>query len=280
MPTLMSVALTPFPRMTMSRFVMCVLPLLLATHAVAADPPAPRLVNDKPNEYVGQTLTFDRVELSGDTQRLPGRYGFTVKAGKMEFKPVPDGDQKIRFATPSQSEAVRSALQMFKPGSTHLARLTVQVEKLDRTDYVATIRRIDIIRFEDEGDEEGKEKVLVTVEDVAKDHKAFVGKWVVFDRVSLTKEVAKGPARMQIGVKTPDGTEFSPPAAEGGKGFRFSLPGKGLPVKTYLETRWKGDIDQPVRLVCRIAEPNGIVAVIYRIERVLEFPIEEKATDK
>jgi hypothetical protein len=241
-------------------------------------PTAARL-NERPQEFVGQTLVLDRVEVAGDAVRVPGRYGLAVKADKLDFKPVPEDGQRVRFATPGQGEAVRAALRAFKPGGTHLARLTVRVEKLDRADYVATVKRIDLLRFEDEGEAAG-DAIVATAEEVAADHKAFAGKWVAFDRVRLTKDTAAGPARMQIGVKTPAGTEFKPPAAESGKGFRFSLPDKGARAKTYLETRWGEDVDQPVRLVCKLGEQAGVVAVVRRIDRVVDFPAEEKAGEK
>lgn len=239
-------------------------------------PPTARQVADDPQDFVGQSLTFDRVQVAADWHRLPGRYGLAVKADGVEFKPAPAGPQKLRFVTPDQGEAVRAALAGQCPGDGDKTRLTCRIEQPAPGEYVATVRRLDAIRFEDEtAAPPGTGVAEVAVEDVVKDPGRYLARWVVFDGVRLTKEAKPGPSRMQIGVRSAAGVEFNPPGPGQRPPLWFSLAGAKR-GEQYRDTRHDEDVGRPVRLVCEITKPGlSHIAVIRRIDRVTDLAPEK-----
>lgn len=250
-----------------SLLVVCLSVSAALAHENPKDSPTPEQVNENPQIYVGKTLVFDHMTLRGKAKTSPRIFRFIISSPQTtEFFPIPRGVQRLFFGTPDKSERVNTFIKSLNAIKTHSVRMTCEIMKRSDEVYVASVRRMDLIRWEHPNNAQGRVEEAA-LEDVMSDPPKYVGKIIAFDRVEFTGKRANRPARFAFAVKNPSGTNLA-------ESFRkdqvvlFVTADKSAEVKNYVEKEFSNDRNHPLRLVCEFlkASEGKYFASIRRIE--------------
>lgn len=109
--------------------------------------PAPREltieeVNANPMRFMGQTLTFERVDLLPPVTTGAVRYRFTVRTpGGKVFKADRNSDQEVLFVSQNKDTNTKNFVESLKPDTIYKVTLTVQIQN-DKKGALAVIQRV------------------------------------------------------------------------------------------------------------------------------------------
>ncbi len=246
--------------------------------------PTPEQVNENPQMYVGKILVFDHMTLLGKPRTAPRAkiFRFIVSTEKTEFLPPIKDDQRIFFGTPDKGELANTFSQSLSADQKYLVRMTCEILKRGENEFIASVRRIDLIRYEHPSKPEGQVE-QATIEDVVKEPAKYVGKTLIFDRMEFTGKRKNRPARFSFAVKSPSGTNLAENHSEQ-QSVIFATPDKGAEVKRYIK-EGSSDLNRPLRFVCEFLKvgEGKYIASIKRIDLLgynYDGPQIKKLTEK
>lgn len=227
------------------------------------DSPTPEQVNANPQMYVGKTLIFDHMTMRGHPRAARWIFRLRVSTPQQtDFFPAIHGVQQLFFATPDKSNPTSNFFKSLDAKRTHSVRMTCEILKRPDRGFMASVRRMDLIRLEHLNNADVKIEEA-TLEDVAKEPAKYVGKTIAFDRVEFTGKKMNRPARFSLAVKSPAGTNAADFFSKEQR-IIFVTADRSAKTKEYIEKESVSDRNRPLRLVCeflKIAEGNYFASI-------------------